>query len=45
LAGLDIVVMNQPAAATVANDAMKESLERHWQRCMKARTKPTEQES
>jgi len=33
LKGLDIVVINQPAAALANNDAMSESLERHWQRC------------
>jgi ribonuclease P protein component len=45
LAGLDIVVINQPAAAMADNSAMRESLERHWQRCTKAKQKPTEQDS
>lgn len=44
LAGLDIVVINQPAAATVDKGVMKDSLERHWLRCMKVKQKPTEQE-
>jgi ribonuclease P protein component len=43
LAGLDLVVINQPAAATAEKGAMSESLARHWQRCMKAQ--PTEQGS
>jgi ribonuclease P protein component len=38
LAGLDIVVINQPAAALAKNDAMYESLARHWQECGKAKT-------
>jgi ribonuclease P protein component len=45
LAGLDIVVINQPAAAMADNGAMNDSLERHWQQCMKAKQKPTEQGS
>ena len=32
LAGLDIVVLNQPASAQAANAALHASLERHWQR-------------
>jgi len=36
LAGLDIVVINQPAAALASNRALTDSLERHWQRCSKA---------
>jgi ribonuclease P protein component len=45
LAGLDIVVINQPAATMADNGAMNESLERHWQRCTKAKQKTTEQDS
>jgi ribonuclease P protein component len=45
LAGLDIVVINQPAAALADRAALRESLERHWQRCTKAQQKPTEQDS
>ena len=45
LAGLDIVVINQPAAGLADNDAMNESLERHWQRCTKAKQKLTERDS
>jgi ribonuclease P protein component len=33
LNGLDIVVLNQPAATGARNPALFESLERHWQRC------------
>jgi ribonuclease P protein component len=43
LAGLDIVVINQPAAALAKNSAMNESLLRHWQRCERAkRNQPTQ---
>lgn len=35
LAGLDIVVMNQPDAATASNKALTDSLEKHWLRCRK----------
>jgi ribonuclease P protein component len=45
LAGLDLVVINQPAAASADNGAMRASLAGHWQRCMKAQQKPTEQDS
>jgi ribonuclease P protein component len=45
LAGLDIVVINQPAASLAANSAMQESLERHWQRCSKSARKLTKQDS
>jgi len=44
LAGLDIVVINQPAAALANNSALNESLERHWQRCSTATRKHTTQE-
>jgi ribonuclease P protein component len=33
LNGLDIVVMNQPAAAAATNDALSDSLKQHWRRC------------
>jgi ribonuclease P protein component len=36
LAGLDVVVMNQPGAATASNAQLFNSLNRHWQRCSKA---------
>ena len=39
LSGLDVVVMNQPAAATADNAELFASLDRHWQRCSKARTR------
>jgi len=45
LAGLDVVVINQPAAAMAANGEMHESLTRHWQRCSKAKRKQTTQDS
>jgi ribonuclease P protein component len=45
LAGLDIVVINQPAAALANNSMMNESLEQHWQRCRKATRKHTMQDS
>ena len=37
LGGLDIVVINQPAAKSAENPAIRESLEKHWQRCERAR--------
>ena len=33
LGGLDIVVLNQPAATRAGNKALFDSLEDHWQRC------------
>jgi ribonuclease P protein component len=45
LAGLDIVVINQPGAAKADNGTMTESLERHWQRCAKAQQQLTKQDS
>ena len=33
LKGLDIVVMNRPAAATADNKTLADSLEKHWQTC------------
>jgi ribonuclease P protein component len=43
LAGLDIVVMNQPAARHAKNQELFASLEQHWRRLSK--TKRTSQES
>ena len=37
LSGIDIVVINQPAAATADNGTMSKSLQQHWQRCAKAK--------
>jgi len=45
LAGLDIVVINQPAAAMAKNSAMNESLEHHWRQCSKTIRKQTTQDS
>ncbi len=36
LAGLDIVVLNRPAAAQANNDLLFRCLERHWRRCRDA---------
>jgi ribonuclease P protein component len=33
LAGLDIVVINQAAAASAANKVLTDCLEKHWKRC------------
>ena len=45
LSGFDLVVINQPAAASADNRAMNESLERHWRRCLKQTRKQHLQES
>lgn len=45
LFGLDLVVINQPAAASADNGAMNDSLARHWQRCSKQTRKQYPQES
>jgi ribonuclease P protein component len=45
LAGLDIVVINQPAAALADSGAMNDSLEQHWQRCREAKRKNKNRES
>jgi ribonuclease P protein component len=37
LAGLDLVVINQPAAATATKQQLFDSLARHWRRCGSAR--------
>jgi ribonuclease P protein component len=42
LAGLDIVVINQPAAASANNYQIVDSLEAHWHRCKKAKRTPQE---
>jgi len=42
LAGLDIVVINRPAAAAATNPQMFASLEAHWRRCKKAKRTPQE---
>jgi ribonuclease P protein component len=44
LAGLDIVVMNQPAARSGDNRQLVDSLDDHWRRCEQARAKRDEQE-
>lgn len=36
LAGLDLVVINQPAAAAASRQQLFDSLARHWQRCAAA---------
>jgi ribonuclease P protein component len=36
LTGIDLVVMNQPAAAMATNEELKRSLEAHWQRVIRA---------
>jgi len=38
LSGLDIVVINQPGAATATRQEIADSLDNHWQRCSKAKT-------
>lgn len=37
IAGLDVVVINQPAAAGAANRQLFDSLEAHWRRCRDGR--------
>jgi ribonuclease P protein component len=39
LPGLDIVVLNQPAAARANNGELFDSLETHWKTCCQQRTK------
>ena len=36
LAGLDVVVINQPGASRATNSEINDSLDKHWQRCSKA---------
>jgi ribonuclease P protein component len=38
IAGIDVVVINQPAAATAANRVLFDSMAIHWRRCQKARS-------
>jgi ribonuclease P protein component len=45
LQGLDIVVINQPAAALAKGGAMSESLGMHWQKCSSTKQKHTTQDS
>ncbi len=42
MAGLDIVVINQPAAASADNRQIFHSLEAHWRRCQKVKRIPQE---
>jgi ribonuclease P protein component len=37
LAGLDIVVINQPGATTASNGELIASLDKHWRRCSKTK--------
>jgi len=41
LEGLDIVVLNQPAAGLASNRELLESLEAHWKRCVTRQARPT----
>ena len=41
LKGLDVVVLNQAAAARASNKALFDSLRKHWQRCAAARAADT----
>jgi len=38
LSGLDVVVINQPGATQASRQEVADSLDKHWQRCSKART-------
>jgi len=42
LAGLDVVVINQPEAAKANNRQVFESLDKHWRRCEDANRTPQE---
>jgi len=44
LAGLDVVVINQPAARTAGNQQLFDSMAGHWQRCRDAGGKKGAQE-
>ena len=37
ISGLDVVVINQPAAATASNRQLFDSMAAHWQRCQAGR--------
>ena len=39
LSGLDVVVINQSAAAGATNQQISDSLEKHWRRCSQAKTR------
>ena len=39
LAGLDVVVINQPGATMATGRQISDSLVKHWQRCSKAKTR------
>ena len=45
LTGLDIVVINQPAATLARNDEMNDSLGKHWRRCSATKQQDTTQDS
>jgi len=45
LAGLDIVVLNQAAAAMATNDELTRSLNKHWQQCANKHRKNITQDS
>ena len=44
LAGLDVIVINQPAARAVGNQQLLDSLTGHWERCQRARREKGAQE-
>jgi ribonuclease P protein component len=43
LSGLDIVVMNRPGTHKAGNQALHDSLARHWQNCSASRQAPQDQ--
>jgi ribonuclease P protein component len=45
LSGLDLIVINQPAAALANNSEINASLEHHYERCSMTKRKPNEQGS
>ena len=45
LAGLDVVVMNQPAAKAGSNQQLFDSLTGHWRRCEQAASKTDRQDT
>ena len=45
LAGLDVVVINQPAARSAGNQTLFDSMAGHWQRCQQAGKDKGAQES
>ena len=44
LTGLDVVVLNQPAAAAAGNETLFDSLDRHWQKCARQAQEQNAQE-